>query len=173
MSAELLLSLAAIVIAAGALAVSIISLRLQKRTRAEQRATQVQIRVAEHSLPAFHGIVVFDGRPTPPPLLTYEVNVVAHNHGERPESIRELGIWDVQRRQGQVDEVGKPLPPGGAIERTLQFSDELLELARADGFIAVAELGSGIEVVSSIERLSDDLLAELAENERERRAWRR
>lgn len=171
MSAQLVLSIAAILIAASALAVSIMSLRLQYRTRTQQRGTQVDVRVVEHSLQSSGATQSYvHDRRFPPASLTYSVKVVAHNDGERPETIHQLGVWDTRRRQGQLDGVGEPLPPGGTVERTLQLDYELLNLS-SDGFVAVAELGSGSEVCSQVERLSDDLLEDLARNARERQTF--
>lgn len=175
MSAELLLSIAAIGISAGALTVSIISLRMQSRTRAEQRTTAVEVRIAEHVLGEFVMPMITwagDTRPMPPPWLKYTVRVVVHNRGERSESLRELGAWDLQRHYGQAEQVGESLPPGGAVERTLEFKDELLALAAEEGFVAVAELGSGEEIVSGSAQLEKSLLEELRANVREREAFR-
>src|SRR3954471_5813413 len=95
------LSIIAIVIAAGALVVSAISLRWQIQTRAQQRATQVRVRIEEHSFDSFHGIEIIGGPRGPPPLLTYTVNVVVHNDGERGEWLRSISLWGPTRREAQ------------------------------------------------------------------------
>ena len=149
---------------------------MQSRMRAEQRTTDVEVRIAEHVLGDFEVPMITwagDARPTPPPVLRYEVRVVAHNRGERTESLRQLALWDPEREHGQAEQISEPLSPGSAIERTLVIKRELLEVAAKAGFVAVAELGSGHEATSGVVQLDQSLLEQLRANVSEREGFRR
>jgi len=172
MPIEVVLSIVAIVMSGGALAVSLLSLRLQQRTREQQRTTDVEVRVAEHVLEELSMPLIAyadDTRPSPPPWLEYVVRVVVHNGGERPEWLRDICIYGAGGQQpGLGEPVREPLPAGVGIERSFTFDTELLTAFADSGFAAVAELGSGQQVRSSTQELDDRLLAELSQNKLDR-----
>lgn len=156
MSLELCLSVAAIVIAAGALVVSVLGFRLQSRTRAEQRATRVRVWITQHSHAPLREDADWPSGLTRPSQL-YTVTVVVSNDGERPATLMELGLWNVSEKAGKSENLDAPLPPGGAVSHTFELSPAMTNELR-DGFVAIAALADGQSVRSDVEHLVDYLL---------------
>lgn len=146
------------------------ALEWQRRRDAERGTPQIRVEFEHASTPMRLGFDVLDDSDPRPMPLFYELTVSVVNVGETTEHVKTLWIEQADREAGTdlSDQLrgDRELKPRSRVTATTELA-HIPQWHR--GFVGIARLAGGQEIVSPVEHAIDDLVQKVEEHNRRAR----